>query len=96
VGEEEVNGYLVPVRDPAALAAAVSRLVADADARARFGAESRRRAVARFDLSVIAGRIRSIYRDLLTGQRGVACPSPAVRHPSSPRLTETATAGAGP
>lgn len=63
VVEDGVNGYLVPVRDPVALAAAVVRLVADAEARARFGAESRRRAVARFDLSAVSGQMRSIYRD---------------------------------
>jgi glycosyltransferase involved in cell wall biosynthesis len=74
VVEDGVNGYLVPVRDPTALAAAVARLVADPGARARFGAESRRRAVARFDLSAVGGRIRSIYRDLLAcrGVRGQA------------------------
>jgi len=70
VVEDGVNGYLVPVRDPAALASAVGRLVADPDARARFGAESRRRTVAQFDLSAVGGRIRSIYRDLLA-RRGL-------------------------
>src|SRR5439155_21790456 len=69
VVEDGVNGYLVPVRDPTALAAAIDPLVSDADARARFGAESRRRAVDRFDLAVIAERTRSIYLDLLAARR---------------------------
>ena len=53
VVEDGVNGYLVPVRDAAALSSAVDRLAADAEARARFGAESRRRAITRFNLSVV-------------------------------------------
>ena len=75
VVEEGVNGHLVPARDAAALAAAVARLVVDAGARSRFGAESRRRAVARFDLSVVAARTRSIYRDLLA-RRAVPAAGP--------------------
>jgi glycosyltransferase involved in cell wall biosynthesis len=42
--ENEVNGLLVPQKDPAALATAVSRLAADSGLRARLGGEARRRA----------------------------------------------------
>ena len=64
--EHGVNGFLVPARDPDALAQAIMRLIEDPEMRERFGRESRQRAVARFDLSTIAGQLRSIYRDLLS------------------------------
>jgi len=41
--EHEVTGLLVPPRDPPALRAAVDRLLADSDLRARLGAEGKRR-----------------------------------------------------
>ena len=41
--EHEVTGLLVPPRDPPALRAAIDRLLADSDLRARLGAEGRRR-----------------------------------------------------
>ncbi|MGI8605551.1 MAG: glycosyltransferase family 4 protein [Gaiellaceae bacterium] len=41
--EHEVTGLPVPPRDPLALRAAVDRLLADSDLRARLGAEGRRR-----------------------------------------------------
>jgi glycosyltransferase involved in cell wall biosynthesis len=66
VVEDAVNGLLVPVRDSAAVSAALLRLVKDPDLRARFGQESRRRAIALFDLSRVAGRTREIYRALLS------------------------------
>ncbi len=69
VVEHGVNGFLVPVRDPNALAEAISILVKRLDLRLRFGEESRRRAVANFDLSVIAEQTRAIYRELLTRKR---------------------------
>jgi glycosyltransferase involved in cell wall biosynthesis len=83
VVEEGVNGHLVPVRNPTALAAAIDPLVSDADARASFGAESRWRAVDRFDLTVIAQRTRSIYRDLLAARRVERGPAPDARQSDS-------------
>lgn len=44
VVEDGVNGLLVPAKDPAALVAALSRLVADPGLRTRLGSEARRRA----------------------------------------------------
>jgi len=41
--EDDVTGLLVPPRDPLALRAAIDRLLADSDLRARLGAEGRRR-----------------------------------------------------
>jgi phosphatidyl-myo-inositol alpha-mannosyltransferase len=56
-GEE---GLLVPPADPAALAAAVSRVLSDADLAGRLGEAGRRRA-ARYDWGVVAGRIEDLY-----------------------------------
>ena len=65
VVEHGVNGLLVPVRDSDALAQAILCLVEEPEMRQRFGQKSRERAIARFDLCVIAGQICSIYRELL-------------------------------
>lgn len=47
---DEVNGLLVPARDPAALAAAIRRLMEDPLLRKRFGEEGRKRVRERFSL----------------------------------------------
>jgi glycosyltransferase involved in cell wall biosynthesis len=60
-----VDGLLVPVGDLGALAAAIGHLLADPELRARMGAAARRRAVATFDLRLIANQYEAIYRDLL-------------------------------
>jgi glycosyltransferase involved in cell wall biosynthesis len=59
------NGFLVPIGDVAALTRSVAQLVADAELRHRLGAAGRERAVARFDLAVVAERTRGLYRELL-------------------------------
>jgi len=69
VVEDGLNGFLVPVRDPGSLAQAIMRLAADPGLRRRFGERSRQRAVTRFDLSVIAGKTRSVYLHLLNQKR---------------------------
>ncbi len=61
----EVNGFLIPPHDPAALAQAILRLADDPDMRRRFGQASRQRAVACFDLAKIADETRSVYKELL-------------------------------
>jgi glycosyltransferase involved in cell wall biosynthesis len=65
VVEHEGNGFLVPPREPPAIAAAILRLAEAPDLRAQLGANARRRAVADFDLSVIAERTMSLYAELL-------------------------------
>lgn len=47
--EHGCNGYWVPMRDAGALAAAIERLMDDAEALRRFGAQSRARAIELFD-----------------------------------------------
>jgi glycosyltransferase involved in cell wall biosynthesis len=63
--DDGVNGYLVPPRDPAAIVDAVLRLAASPDLRLRFGEQSRKRAVLRFDLAAVAARMASVYHELL-------------------------------
>ena len=65
VVNDSVNGFLVPVRDPAALAKAIWRLIEQPELWQRFGRISRQRAVEQFDLSVVADQTRSVYRQLL-------------------------------
>jgi glycosyltransferase involved in cell wall biosynthesis len=64
-----VTGVLVPVRDPAALAAAIGRLVEDAAERERMGRAGRKRMLARFDEEVVVERTLEVYRRLLARGR---------------------------
>ena len=54
---EGVNGFLVPVRNPIALAAAMERFIQNPDLIQSMGRESRRLAVERFDVHKINGVI---------------------------------------
>jgi len=60
-----INGFLVPPKDPAALAAAIEALLEDPGLRAEFGAASRRLAEERFSDRQMVGRILDLYRELL-------------------------------
>ena len=60
-----VNGLLIQVGDVSALAGAIVKLATQPQLRREFGRLSRRRAVERFDVSVIADATRSVYENLL-------------------------------
>ena len=61
----EVSGLLVPVRDPAALALAMDRLLVDVDLRRRFGRAGRARALELYDESrVIALQLELLQQTL--------------------------------
>ncbi len=60
-----VNGYVVPKRDPGALAEKVNLVLADAEMRARMGAASRRIAEEEFDWKLIAAQTKRVYEELL-------------------------------
>jgi glycosyltransferase involved in cell wall biosynthesis len=60
-----VNGYVVPKRDPGALAEKVNLVLADAEMRSRMGAASRRIAEEEFDWKLIAAQTKRVYEELL-------------------------------
>ncbi len=60
-----VNGLFAPVHDIPALAAAIGKLVGDAELRRRMGEASRRKAVAEFDQQRVIDRTLGVYDTLL-------------------------------
>lgn len=69
IGEHDVHLLLVPRRDPAALTAALERLVSDADCRARLGAAARARAALAFDQRRVADASIEAYRTVARRRR---------------------------
>ncbi|HBS34743.1 MAG TPA: amylovoran biosynthesis protein AmsD [Parvularcula sp.] len=69
--EHEVSGLLVPVGDPAAFDAALSRLLTDELLRIRLGAAARSRAAA-FSLPVLARRWEELIAAAMIARRGQA------------------------
>jgi glycosyltransferase involved in cell wall biosynthesis len=63
------NGYLVPQNDPAALAEALGRLVADGELRRQMGQRARQVAVEEFSWPAIARRYLEIFREI-AGSKG--------------------------
>lgn len=59
--EDGVSGLLVPQRDPAALAAALSRLLDDEPLGLRLAAAARRRIEASFDIAQSSAALRAIF-----------------------------------
>jgi glycosyltransferase involved in cell wall biosynthesis len=82
VVEHGVNGFLVPPRDPAALAGAIEALLKDPGLRAEFGAASRRLAEERFSDRQVVGRILGLYAELLEA-RGLPVPAGLAREPAT-------------
>jgi glycosyltransferase involved in cell wall biosynthesis len=58
------GGWLVPPRDPRALADAMVAIAAEPAARASIGAANRARALAEFDIEAVVRRIAAVYREL--------------------------------
>ena len=67
--ENGVTGMLVPPRDAAALAAALSALLADEDRRRLMGRAARRRAEQLFDAKQVNGKLIAEYRALLNARK---------------------------
>ncbi len=68
VGDDGETGLLVAPDDPAALRAAIGRLLDDPQLRARLGERGRQRAVDRFTWAVTARQTASCYRAVLEGR----------------------------
>jgi glycosyltransferase involved in cell wall biosynthesis len=82
-----ITGTLVPPRDPAALAAALRRYLADPALRSRHGAAGRRRVLAEFRPEALRAAIVEEYRALLarpTGRRARAAGRRAGSAPAPP------------
>ncbi|CAN5366055.1 hypothetical protein BH11MYX1_BH11MYX1_20590 [soil metagenome] len=67
--EDGVTAFVVPRRDPGAIAAKLELLARDPELRARMGAAGRMRALARFDLDRQAEAFVELYRELATTPR---------------------------
>ena len=64
VVRDGVNGLLVPVRDAAALAAALRKLIDDAALRRRMGEQSRLRAETEFGQEIVIAQTLAVYREV--------------------------------
>ncbi|RIL04485.1 MAG: hypothetical protein DCC71_13930 [Proteobacteria bacterium] len=65
--EDGKSGLLVPVRDAAALEAALRRLIDDAPLRRALGAAARERVEAVFSFDAVVAQLGAIYEDALKG-----------------------------
>jgi glycosyltransferase involved in cell wall biosynthesis len=63
--QPDVTGILIPVRDVAALADAIERLVCDVALRRRLGESARRLAEAEFGIATTADRVARVYASVL-------------------------------
>lgn len=68
VVRHDENGFLVPLRDPSALAAALDRILSDPALAARLSTRARELAVTEFDEQIIFGRVAAAYRRLLAAK----------------------------
>jgi colanic acid/amylovoran biosynthesis glycosyltransferase len=66
---EGESGFLVPEKDPPALADRMGQLLADSALRERMGRAGRAFVAANYDMSALTGRLLGIYRDL-AGESG--------------------------
>jgi len=66
VVEDGVTGYLVPPRDPHALAGAISRILRERDLAERMGLEGRRRVEEKYTWERVASSYDRLYSELLT------------------------------
>jgi glycosyltransferase involved in cell wall biosynthesis len=62
--EPEVNGELVPERDPAAICAAMERLISDPERARRLGDRGRQIAREKFSIETSAGALRELFEKL--------------------------------
>lgn len=66
--EDGVTGLLVPPREPLALRAAIERLLANPDLRARLGSAARARAAERFSWSAATAATLAVYESAVSPQ----------------------------
>lgn len=83
--QDGINGVLVPVNDPPALARAVVRLLSDGEYARQLGSEGRRTVERAHGLSEFVSRMQAIYDELLSTPPGM----------SAYRVHSTASSGIG-
>jgi glycosyltransferase involved in cell wall biosynthesis len=67
--QHEVDGLLVPVRDAAAIVAAIRRYLENPEFAARLGAAAREKALSQFDERIIVSRTLAVYAELMAKHR---------------------------
>jgi colanic acid/amylovoran biosynthesis glycosyltransferase len=75
--EDGVTGFVVPRRDPPALAAALERLARDPELRRRMGEAGRRRVVERFSSARQSQGFVELYEDVIRRRMGITAAPPA-------------------
>jgi N,N'-diacetylbacillosaminyl-diphospho-undecaprenol alpha-1,3-N-acetylgalactosaminyltransferase len=68
VVEAGKNGLLVPVKDHAALASAIERLINNEELRMKMGKYGREKVLREFDESMIVAQTLKLYEELLGGK----------------------------
>ena len=63
------NGFLVPPRDPPALADALAKLLRDRELRVRMGERGRERQRSEFDHDTMIDKIEELYEELFARSR---------------------------
>ena len=92
--EDGVTGYLVPPRDPAALAARLGTLFGSERLRREMGRAGRERVERRFTWERVAARTAALYDSLLGPARsGRRWTPPSVPAPAGPSLLQTGKRG---
>jgi glycosyltransferase involved in cell wall biosynthesis len=78
--KDGLNGRVVPMRDPVAIADSVSALLDDPERMRDMGKAGRRRAEDEFDWKLIARKTKEVYEDLLLEKKGKKKNSPYYPH----------------
>src|SRR5215467_5613357 len=65
-----INGFLVPPRNPAALAGAIDALLRDSALRVRMGQAGRETVLRSFSVEKVTGQLLALYRELLARDDG--------------------------
>jgi glycosyltransferase involved in cell wall biosynthesis len=88
------TGYLVPPRNPVALADRIAAACARPEVLATLGRNAARRAAAQFTWDRVAGQIEAVYDEVLETRAETPAPSPAVWRDASPDAGRRAAARA--